>query len=104
MPQFAANLSMLYPELPFMQRFAAAAQDGFKAVEYLFPYAYSKQELAQALHAHGLEQVLFNAPPGGIDAASISYAWEVAGERGTAAVPGREDEFKAGVLLALDYA
>ena len=104
MPQFAANLSMLYPELPFMQRFAAAAQDGFKAVEYLFPYAYSKQDLAQALHAHGLEQVLFNAPPGGIDAASINHAWEVAGERGTAAVPGREDEFKAGVVLALDYA
>lgn len=104
MPQFAANLSMMYPELPFMQRFAAAAQDGFKAVEYLFPYAFSKQELAQKLKTHGLQQVLFNAPPGGVDTASISHAWDVAGDRGTAAVPGREDEFKAGVVLALDYA
>jgi hydroxypyruvate isomerase len=104
MPQFAANLSMMYPELPFMQRFAAAAQDGFKAVEYLFPYAFSKQELAQELKTHGLQQVLFNAPPGGVDTASISHAWDVAGDRGTAAVPGREDEFKAGVVLALDYA
>ena len=104
MPQFAANLSMMYPELPFMQRFAAAAQDGFKAVEYLFPYAFSKQQLAQELKTHGLQQVLFNAPPGGVDTASISHAWDVAGDRGTAAVPGREDEFKAGVVLALDYA
>ena len=104
MPQFAANLSMMYTELPFMQRFAAAAQDGFKAVEYLFPYAFSKQELAQELKAHGLQQVLFNAPPGGVDTVSISHAWDVAGDRGTAAVPGREEEFKAGVLLALDYA
>ena len=104
MPQFAANLSMMYTELPFMQRFAAAAHDGFKAVEYLFPYAFGKHELAGELHTNGLEQVLFNAPPGGVDTASISHAWEVAGERGTAAVPGREDEFKAGVVLALDYA
>jgi len=104
MPQFAANLSMMYPELPFMQRFTAAAQDGFKAVEYLFPYAFSKQELAQELKTHGLQQVLFNAPPGGVDTASISHAWDVAGDRGTAAVPSREDEFKAGVVLALDYA
>ena len=104
MPQFAANLSMMYTELPFMQRFAAAAQDGFKAVEYLFPYAFSKQALAQELKAHDLQQVLFNAPPGGVDAASISHAWDTAGDRGTAAVPGREDEFKDGVLLALDYA
>jgi hydroxypyruvate isomerase len=66
MPQFAANLSMMYTELPFMQRFTAAAQDGFKAVEYLFPYAFSKQELAQELKTHGLQQVLFNAPPGGV--------------------------------------
>ncbi len=104
MPQFAANLSMMYTDLPFMQRFAAAVQDGFKAVEYLFPYAFSKQELAQKLKAHDLQQVLFNAPPGGVDAASISYAQDVAGDRGTAAVPGREDEFKAGVRLALTYA
>ena len=95
---------MMYTELPFMQRFAAAAQDGFKAVEYLFPYAFSKQELAQELKAHGLQQVLFNAPPGGVDTVSISRAWDVAGDRGTAAVPGREDEFKAGVRLALTYA
>jgi hydroxypyruvate isomerase len=104
MPQFAANLSMMYTELPFMQRFTAAAQDGFKAVEYLFPYAFSKQELAQELKTHGLQQVLFNAPPGGVETASIGHAWDVAGDRGTAAVPGREDEFKAGVHLALTYA
>ncbi len=69
MPRFAANLSMLYPELPFLDRFEAAAKDGFKAVEYLFPYAVPAVELAARLKAHGLQQVLFNAPPGGIDRA-----------------------------------
>ena len=63
MPQFAANLSMLYPELDFLDRFEAAAKDGFKGVEYLFPYAYDKAELAARLQANGLQQVLFNAPP-----------------------------------------
>src|SRR5690606_41452732 len=65
LPIFAANLSLMYTELPFLARFAAAARDGFRAVEYLFPYAYPAQELAQALNQHGLQQVLFNAPPGG---------------------------------------
>lgn len=103
MPQFAANLSMMYPELPFLERFEAAAQDGFGAVEYLFPYAFRPAELAARLQAHGLQQVLFNAPPGGIEPAGIAQAWD-AGDRGTAAVPGREAEFRAGVALALDYA
>jgi hydroxypyruvate isomerase len=104
MPKFAANLSMMYPELPFLERFEAAAGDGFQAVEFLFPYSFDRQELAARLKGNGLQQVLFNAPPGGTDAASIAQAWEKAGDRGTAAVPGREAEFRAGVLLALDYA
>lgn len=104
MPQFAANLSMLYPELPFLDRFEAAAKDGFRGVEYLFPYAFDALEIAARLKAHGLQQVLFNAPPGGTDAASIAQAWDVQGSRGTACVPGREAEFKAGVALALAYA
>ncbi|MDO5692479.1 MAG: hydroxypyruvate isomerase family protein [Pseudomonadota bacterium] len=103
MPRFAANLSMLYPELSFLDRFEAAARDGFEAVEYLFPYAYPAKELTAQLKAHGLQQVLFNAPPGGVDAAGIDTAW-AAGLRGTASVPGREDEFRAGVQLALRYA
>ncbi|RZJ25353.1 MAG: hydroxypyruvate isomerase family protein [Haliea sp.] len=104
MPQFAANLSLMYPDLPFLDRFEAAAKDGFRAVEFLFPYSFDRQELAARLKGNGLRQVLFNAPPGGTDAASIARAWETAGDRGTAAVPGREAEFRAGVLLALDYA
>ena len=94
MPKFAANLSMLYPELDFLQRFEAAARDGFKAVEYLFPYAHEQRELAARLKAHGLQQVLFNAPPGD---------WE-GGERGLACLPGREAEFREGVVKALSYA
>jgi 2-dehydrotetronate isomerase len=94
MPQFAANLSMLYNEHDFLDRFAAAAQDGFRAVEYLFPYALEAQELARRLTDHGLRQVLFNAPPGDWDA----------GERGLACLPGREAEFRSGLALALDYA
>lgn len=94
MPKFAANLSMMYPELPFLDRFEAAAKDGFKAVEYLFPYAYEKTELAARLNANGLQQVLFNGPPGDWDG----------GERGIACLPGREDEFLAGIAQALDYA
>jgi hydroxypyruvate isomerase len=103
MPQFAANLSMMYPEVPFLDRFEAAAQDGFKAVEFLFPYAYSPEELAARLHAHQLQQVLFNAPPGGTDAASIDHAWN-SNTRGTASIPGREKEFQQGVVMALRYA
>ena len=94
MPQFAANLSMLYPEHAFLDRFEAAARDGFKAVESLFPYACEAREIAARLQAHGLQQVLFNAPPGD---------WE-AGERGLACLPGRETEFKNGFAQALDYA
>ena len=94
MPQFAANLSMLYNDVDFLDRFAAAAADGFTAVEYLFPYAYASEELAARLKAHGLRQVLFNAPPGN---------WE-AGERGIACLPGREAEFRDGLGQALAYA
>ena len=103
MPQFAANLSMMYTEHPFLDRFEAAAKDGFKAVEFLFPYAHSATELAARLKANGLQQVLFNAPPGGMDAASADTAW-TSGQRGTACLPGREAEFRSGVLLALEYA
>jgi hydroxypyruvate isomerase len=94
MPRFSANLSLLYPELDFLARFGAAARDGFQAVEYLFPYAWPAAELAARLQAHGLQQVLFNAPPGD---------WE-AGERGLACLPGREAEFRTGFSQALDYA
>ena len=94
MPRFAANLSMLYNEHAFLDRFAAAAQDGFKAVEYLFPYAFDAAELARRLDDFGLQQVLFNAPPGNWDA----------GERGIACLPGREAEFREGFTRALEYA
>lgn len=94
MPRFAANLSMMYTEFEFTERFAAAAKDGFKGVEYLFPYDYPAQTLRDLLDAHGLEQVLFNAPPGN---------W-ARNERGIASLPGREDEFKEGFDLALEYA
>ncbi len=104
MPKFAANLSMMYTELPFLGRFEAAAKDGFKAVEYLFPYAYPAAELAAHLKANNLQQVLFNAPPGGTDTDSIAKAWDVDGLKGIACLPGREAEFKAGFTLALTYA
>ncbi len=94
MPRFAANLTTMYTELPFLERFEAAAQDGFRAVEFLFPYDFDAAGIAAALRANGLQQVLFNAPPGD---------W-AAGERGTCALPGREAEFRAGIELALRYA
>lgn len=94
MPKFAANLSMLYNEHAFLDRFAAAAADGFTAVEYLFPYEHPAAELAARLKSHGLQQVLFDAPPGD---------W-AAGERGTACLPGREAEFRDGVQRAIEYA
>ncbi len=94
MPRFAANLSMLYPEHAFLDRFAAAAADGFEAVEHLFPYDYSAQQLKQRLSDNGLVQALFNAPPGD---------W-AAGERGIATLPGREHEFRSGFDRALEYA
>ncbi len=103
MPQFAANLSLLYPEHAFLDRFAAAARDGFKAVEFLFPYAYPAAQIRALLDAHGLQLVLFNAPPAGMDATNIASAWD-RGERGTAALPGREAECAYGLDLALDYA
>ena len=94
MPRFAANLSLLYPELPLLRRFAAAAADGFRAVETLFPYEHPATELAALLQAHGLQQVLINAPPGD---------W-AAGERGLSCLADREADFRASVELALDYA
>jgi hydroxypyruvate isomerase len=103
MPRFAANLSMLYPELPFLDRFEAAARDGFSGVEFLFPYAYAPEEIAARLRGNGLQQVLFNAPPGGTDAAGFDTAW-AAGQRGTASVVGAEAEFRTGVQWALRYA
>ena len=94
MPRFAANLTMLYNELDFLDRFAAAARDGFTGVEYLFPYAHAASDLAEQLRANGLQQVLFNAPPGDWDG----------GERGLACLPGREAEFAEGITQALRYA
>jgi hydroxypyruvate isomerase len=94
MPRFAANLSMMYTEVPFLDRFAAAARDGFDAVEYLFPYEHTPEEIASCLTANGLTQALFNLPPGD---------W-AAGERGMACIPGREAEFAASVDRALVFA
>ncbi len=94
MPRFAANLSMMYTEHAFLDRYAAAARDGFEAVEFLFPYAHSRNELAARLADHGLAQVLFNAPPGDWDG----------GERGMACLPGREAQLREGVDLALEFA
>jgi hydroxypyruvate isomerase len=103
MPRFAANLSFLYNELPFLERFAAAAQDGFAGVEFLFPYAWTPGEIAHALQQAGLQQVLLNAPPGGTDLAAMASAWD-RGERGTACLPERGAEFRAGITEALRYA
>ena len=95
MPRFAANLSMMYTEFAFLDRFAAAAADGFDAVEYLFPYAFDSSALAERLRVSGLTQALFNAPPGNFEA----------GERGLACLPDRVQEFRQGfVELALPYA
>ncbi|MCE8021451.1 hydroxypyruvate isomerase [Halomonas sp. MCCC 1A11036] len=94
MPKFAANLSMLFAEEDFLDRFKAAAEAGFKGVEYLFPYDYSAAELKACLDEHGLTQVLHNLPAGD---------WG-AGERGIACHPDRVEEFRAGVEKAIDYA
>ncbi|PND31365.1 hydroxypyruvate isomerase [Achromobacter sp. HZ01] len=94
MPRLAANLSMMYAEHPFLDRFKAAADDGFAGVEFLFPYEFAAADLKARLADHGLTQALFNAPPGD---------WE-AGERGIASLPGREDEFRRGLDRALEYA
>jgi hydroxypyruvate isomerase len=103
MPRFAANLTMMYPDVPFLDRFEAAAKDGFQAVEYLFPYAFDASVLATRLKDHGLQQVLFNTPSGGTDTSSFAQAWDQ-GSRGTASVAGREAEFRRGFEQALVYA
>ena len=94
MPRFSANLSMLFTEVDFIDRFKQAAKAGFKAVEFTFPYAWEAERLAEALNRYGLKQVLHNLPPGN---------WE-AGERGIAGLPDRIDEFKEGVERAIHYA
>jgi hydroxypyruvate isomerase len=94
MPRLAANLSMMFNEVPFLDRFDAAAKAGFKAVEFLFPYDHPAAELKTRLNANGLKQVLFNMPPGD---------W-AAGERGMASLPGRTAEFRDSVKKAMEYA
>jgi hydroxypyruvate isomerase len=94
MPKLAANLTMLYNEIDFLDRFEAAAKSGFTGVEYLFPYAYPKEQLAELLAKHKLTQVLHNLPAGD---------WS-AGERGIACHPNRVGEFQDGVGKAIEYA
>ena len=94
MPAFAANLSMMFAEHDFLDRFDAAADAGFSAVEFLFPYDQPPEAIAERLRRNRLTQALFNLPPGDL----------AAGERGLAALPNRFDEFKSGVVRALDYA
>lgn len=93
MTRFAANLTMLFQERPFLERFAAARRAGFDAVEYMFPYPYAPEDLRAQLQEHGLKQVLFNLPAGN---------WE-AGERGIAVLPDRQEEFRQGVTRAMTY-
>jgi hydroxypyruvate isomerase len=94
MPRFAANLSMMFQEVPFLERFGRAAAAGFAGVEFLFPYDHPKDAIAGELERHGLTQALFNMPPG-------DWAYD---ERGLASLPGREGEFHKGVETALAYA
>jgi 2-dehydrotetronate isomerase len=94
MPDFAANLSWMFNEWPFLDRFAAAADAGFHAVEYLFPYDHKPDDIAARLARHNLRQVLFNLPPGDMSK----------GDRGLAALPERRDEFRASVKTARHYA
>src|SRR3954468_5781444 len=94
MPKFAANLTMLFNEMPFMDRFAAAKAAGFSGIEYLFPYDFEKAQWREQLDSHGLTQVLFNLPAGN---------W-AASERGIAILPDRVSEFRDGVFRAIDYA
>ena len=93
MPRFAANLTMLFNELPFLDRFEAAAKAGFKAVEFLFPYPYAVADVKDRLSANGLTLVLHNLPAGNWDA----------GERGIACLPDRAGEFREGVARAIEY-
>lgn len=94
MPRFAANLSMMFNELPFLDRFGAARKAGFDAVEFLFPYEHPAAELRRRLDGAGLKQALFNLPPGD---------WGK-GDRGLASLPGRQAEFRDGVKRGLEYA
>lgn len=94
MPRFAANIDWMFCELPFLERFEAAAHAGFEGVEFLFPYDYPAVEIASLLDRYGLTNALFNFPAGD---------W-AAGERGIAALPGRESEFRDSVELAMSYA
>lgn len=94
MPQFAANLTMLWNEIDFLDRFEKAAQAGFKGVEYLFPYAYPAEQVAERLHKHDLTQALHNLPAGD---------W-AKGERGIAVLPDRVGEFQDSVGTAIAYA
>ncbi|MBK6005927.1 hydroxypyruvate isomerase [Ramlibacter ginsenosidimutans] len=94
MPRFAANLTMLFTEVPFLDRFERAARAGFTAVEFLFPYAWPATDIRQRLAAHKLQLVLHNLPAGHWDA----------GERGIACHPDRVEEFRAGVAQAIKYA
>ena len=94
MPRLAANLSLLFTEQAFLDRFAAAAAAGFRYVEYQFPYGHGVAEVAEAARRAGVEVVLHNLPAGDMPA----------GERGVASLPGRESEFRAGVERAIEYA
>jgi 2-dehydrotetronate isomerase len=94
MPRFAANLTMMFNEHAFIDRFKAAADAGFDAVEFLFPYEFAPDEIARALDRNGLTLALFNLPPGD---------WN-AGERGIASLPDRQAEFRTGLATALSYA
>src|SRR5690348_18316968 len=94
MPKLAANLSMMFQDVPFLDRFGAAAEAGFSGVEYLFPYDFPPGEIAARLERHRLTQALFNLPPGD---------W-AKGERGLAALPGRQAEFRDSLRRALEYA
>ena len=94
MPRFSANLTFLFNEVPFLERFGEAAHAGFRAVEFAFPYEYQAKDVAERQREHKLEIVLFNAPPGD---------WKL-GDRGIASMPEREHEFAAGIVTALRYA
>ena len=94
MPRFSANLSFLFTETPFLERFGEAAHAGFRAVEFAFPYDFQAKEIAARVLEHKLEVVLFNTPPGD----------HAQGDRGVASIPGREHEFAAGIVTALRYA
>src|SRR5271163_1721388 len=94
MPHFAANLTLMFNEVPFLDRFEAAAKAGFTAVEFLFPYAHPAEEVGRRLHGNGLTQALFNLPPGN---------WE-AGEKGFASLPDRFGDLQQSLRTALPYA